>query len=116
MKPSRREFARLTGAALGAALIPTARADDKAAPKAKSSTGKPAAKAASKLPAPSQAEAEARVQAMVARWGSRLSPADRAELLRRSEEVQGALEAVRAFPLDDDDEPAVTFRAPRRRT
>ncbi len=107
---SRREFARVTGAIAGAALLPTgARGDEK--PKAdKAAEAKPA-----KLLPASQAEADARVQMIVARWGARLSAAERKELARMSAEAQQQLDELRAFALDWGDEPAHVFRAPRRR-
>ena len=71
--------------------------------------------AASKLPAASLAEADARVQAIVARYGARLSPAERADLTRLSREAQVQLDTLRAYPLDGSDEPAHIFRAPRKR-
>jgi len=96
--------------AAGAALLPArARGDEK--PKSPpSAPPRPA-----KLPAASQAEAEARVQTIVARYGTRLSPAERADLLRLSQDAQVQLDKLRAYPLDDGDEPAHVFRAPRKR-
>jgi hypothetical protein len=106
---SRRDFARTAGAIAGAALLPKARADEK--PKAPAK----APPAPSKLPAASQAEADARVQMIVARYGARLSPAERADLTRLSHDAQEMLDKLRAFQLDYGDEPAHVFRAPRRR-
>jgi hypothetical protein len=109
---SRREFARNVGIAAGAALLPTrARADDK--PKAQKAASAPPAP--SKLSAASQAEADARVQTIVARYGARLSPAERADLARLSHDAQETLDKLRAYALDVTDEPAAIFRAPRRR-
>jgi hypothetical protein len=106
---SRRDFARTAGAIAGAALLPRARADEK--PK---TPGAPPPKPSKLLPA-AQAEADARVQMIVARYGARLSPAERADLVRLSNDVQPMLDKLRAFPLDYGDEPAHIFRAPRRR-
>ena len=107
---SRRDFARSVGVAAGAALLPArARGDEK--PKAPASAPPPP----SKLPPASQAEAEARVQTIVARYGARLSPAERADLQRLSQAAQQQLDKLRAYPLDADDEPAHVFRAPRKR-
>jgi hypothetical protein len=108
MRISRRDFARTVGVAAGAALLPRrARGDER--PKA---TAPPPA---TKLSAAGQAEADARVQMIVARYGARLSPAERADLARLSSEAQLQLDKLRAFPLDFGDEPAHVFRAPRRR-
>ncbi|MCU1282824.1 MAG: hypothetical protein JWM53_6370, partial [bacterium] len=70
---------------------------------------------ATKLSAAGQAEADARVQMIVARYGARLSAAERADLARLSTDAQQHLDKLRAFPLDLADEPAHIFRAPRRR-
>jgi hypothetical protein len=107
---SRRDFARTAGAIAGAALLPKARADEK--PK---TPGAPPPPKPSKLPVASQAEADARVQVIVARYGARLSPAERADLQRLSNDAQQLLDKLRAFPLEYGDEPAHIFRAPRRR-
>lgn len=100
------------GVVAGAALLPArARGADKPAkpaPKTPSSTPP-------KLSAASQAEADARVQMIVARYGSRLSPAERADLQRLSSLAQTQLDQLRAFAVDFTDEPAHIFRAPRRR-
>ena len=106
---SRREFARSVGVVAGAALLPRARGDEKPKPPAHGATPPPP-----KLGAASQAEAEARVQLIVGRWGARLSPAERADLLRLSHDAQAQLDKLRAFALDVTDEPALLFRARRR--
>ena len=111
MRISRRDFARTVGVAAGAALLPArARSDEK--PKPSAPLPPPPA---TKLSAASQGEADARVQMIVARYGARLSPAERADLARLSSETQQQLDRLRAFPLDFADEPAHIFRAPRRR-
>jgi hypothetical protein len=105
---SRRQFARVTGAIAGAALLPrTATAED--APKATPATARPG----KKLPAASQAEADARVQMVLARHGGHFKADARAELQRLSRQQQELLDELRAFPLDYSDEPALQFRAPR---
>jgi hypothetical protein len=108
---SRRDFARTVGVAAGAALLPRARGDEKPRQPGRAPTTPPPAK----LPAASQAEADARVQTIVARYGSRLSPAERADLSRLSHDAQAQLDKLRAFALELDDDPADVFRAPRRR-
>ena len=106
---SRRQFARAAGAIAGAALLPrTADADD-ARHAATTATAQPA----KKLAAVAQAEADARVQMVLARYGSRLKGDARAELTRLSRQQQALLDELRAFPLDYADEPALQFRAPR---
>jgi len=109
MRISRRDFARTVGVAAGAALLPArARGDEKPKPNAPPP-------APTKLSAAGQAEADARVQMIVARYGARLSPAERADLARLSHDAQEQLDKLRAFALDFGDEPAHVFRAPRRR-
>lgn len=108
---TRRDFARTAGIVAGAALLPRARADEKGRPEAPLS---PPATPPKLAPA-AQAEADARVQMIIARYGARLSPAERADLARLSADAQQQLERLRAFPLEYSDEPAHTFRAPRRR-
>src|SRR6266498_628618 len=101
---SRRAFARTVGAVAGAALLPTRRAlgDDQARPAPPPAPPAPAATAAAgaahKLSPAAQAEADARVQIIVARYGARLSPADRTDLARMSADAQELLEKVRAYP------------------
>ena len=108
---SRRQFARAAGAIAGAALLPKTAAADDAHHAATATTA--AAQPPKKLAAASQAEADARVQMVLARYGSRLKPDARAELTRLSRQQQELLDELRAFPLDYADEPALQFRAPR---
>src|SRR5437764_15073916 len=99
MRISRRDFARAAaGAIAGTALLGRARADEKIKPTTAATTP-----AAPKATGAAEAEAEARVELIVARYGARLSAADRTELLRMSGDVQGLLDKLRAFPLDWDD-------------
>ncbi len=107
---SRRDFARTVGLVATTALLPKpTHAGD--APKPPSPSPPPP----TPLPPASQSEADARVQSIVARYGPRLTPADRADLTRLSHDAQEQLDRLRAYPLDATDEPAHIFRAPRRR-
>jgi hypothetical protein len=108
---SRRDFARTAGVVVGAALLPRR---GRAAEPAPAAPPAPPAHAP-KLSAAGKAEADARVQVIMASYGARLSPAERADLQRLSADAQEMLDQVRAYPLDDADEPAHLFRAPRRR-
>ena len=106
---SRRDLGRVAGVVAGAALLPkVAHADE---PKKQSK----APAAAKKLTGAAQVEADQRVQLTIARYGARLSKAERADLARISADMQGVLDELRAYPLDWSDEPAHIFRAPRRR-
>lgn len=108
---SRRQFAQAASAIAGAALLPrTANADDAHHATATATAATPPAK---KLSTAAQAEADARVQMVLARYGSRLKADARAELTRLSRQQQALLDELRAFPLDYADEPALQFRAPR---
>jgi hypothetical protein len=108
---SRRDLGRVMGVAAGAALLPkTAFATD---PKPETKVAAPPA--ARKLTGASQLEADQRVQLVIARYGARLSKAERADIARLSVDMQGVLEELRAYPLEWSDEPAHVFRAPRRR-
>jgi hypothetical protein len=111
MRISRRDFAKAVGATVGAAaLLPrSTRADESVKPPGA------AAPPPTKLGPASQAEADARVQMIVGRYGARLSPAERADIARQSHDAQEQLDKLRAFVLEVGDEPAHTFRAPRRR-
>lgn len=100
---------------MGAALLPRAARAGQPAPAEKPTAHAPAPSPHAPALAPAaQAEAEARVQMIVARYGARLSPAERADLHRLSATAQKLLDEVRAFPLDYGDEPAHIFRASRR--
>jgi hypothetical protein len=50
------------------------------------------------------------MRAILAKYGSRLTTAEEADLRRLLVEGQDALEKLRAYPLDNADEPAATFR------
>jgi len=108
---SRRRFAR--GVALAAAAAAVLPAD--LLGQAQSSTNAAPAAAApeqpTKLSASSQAEAEARVQNVLRKYGSRLSDAEKADLRKLVLSQQESLDKLRAFPLENWDEPALTLRA-----
>jgi hypothetical protein len=118
-KLSRREFARGSAlAAAAAALVGAGVAPSSAnaqtapaAPPPVSPPGMPRLKAASAI------EAEARYQAILTRRGARLSAAQKTALRRSVFELQLALDALRAFPLENADEPALLLapRPPRGR-
>jgi hypothetical protein len=113
---SRRAFAKQAALAAAAAAaasagvsvsrVPSALADEPPAPAAKPP-------AAPTISAQSEAEAKARYQLILARRGSRLSEAQKQEVHRAVLEQQMGLDALRAFPLDNADEPATVLR-PRR--
>ncbi len=113
-KISRRQFAReaaLAGAT--AALLPSsalAQGEDRAADQLPPSVAADYAQ----LPPASQAEVETKYQAVVRRYGARFSAAQKTEVRRQLIAAQKALDALRAFPLENSDPPATVFRVYRR--
>ena len=117
---SRRDFARAATVAAGAALLPRSAAaqdvaGEAAAAAAPAAHAKLPAAAATKLSAAGQAEADARLATILARWGARLTPQDRAAVATLAAEMQAPLEALRAASLDITDEPALQFHAARKK-
>ena len=118
---SRREFAR--GATLAAAAIAatpggalgaaTALSPAPPAPFAQENGAeKP------KLSPEALAEAEAKTAEIFRRYGAKLTDEQKADVRRLVREAQVQLEALRAFPLDNSDEPATILRlaGPSRRS
>ncbi len=108
---SRRTFTR--GAALAAAaaalrvdLLPQAQLP----PAASAPASEKPADQTPKLSAQSQAEAEAKIQNILHKYGSRLSNAEKADLRKSVLSAQEPLEKLRAFPLENWDEPALVLR------
>ncbi len=103
---SRREFARRAAwAAAGVAVIP-----DHLLPVSEA----PAALAMQqptepKLSPEGRAEVEAKVQAIFRKYGQRLTEEQKADLQRLVTEGQKSLELLRAFPLDNAEQPATVF-------
>lgn len=57
--------------------------------------------------------AEAQAAAILARYGARLSEAERADLRKAVSQLEKASQALRDFPLENSDEPASIFRVYR---
>ena len=105
---SRREFAvRAALASAAGTLVPGAVLSTPGA-QAVVSPQEPAG--TPKLAPASQAEAETRTQAILARYGNRLSEAQKADVRRLSLLLQPPLEALRAYPLDNGDSPALYLK------
>ena len=111
---SRREFARRAGVAAAAiAAIPggvLGMADTlpgsrevPLAPLQEAAGGTP------KLSAEALGEAEGKVAEIIRRYGAKLSEAQKADVRRLMREAQEQIEALRAFPLENSDEPATVF-------
>jgi len=63
-----------------------------------------------KLSPASQAEVDAKIQAILRKYGDRLSEAQKADIHRLVTESQAPLEKMRAFPLDNSDQPGNVFK------
>jgi hypothetical protein len=63
-----------------------------------------------KLSPASQAEVDAKIQAILRKYGDRLSEAQKADIRRLVTEGQAPLEKMRAFPLDNSDQPGNVFK------
>jgi hypothetical protein len=111
---SRREFARgATVAAAAIAAIPSGMLS--AAALASPHGAAPAvlpqqpAGESPKLSPQAMAEVEAKVAEIMRRYGDRLDEPQKADIRRLVREGQAPLEALRAFPLENSDEPATIF-------
>ncbi|MDE3135700.1 MAG: hypothetical protein KGL59_03950 [Acidobacteriota bacterium] len=108
---SRRDFAlhvaTIAAAAVAApaALVaePTQKSAPHAAPAATPREGSPP------LPPVDQAEVDAKYDAMIARYGSRLTDEQKTQARQALEFMQRGLEPLRAFPLENADEPGTMF-------
>ena len=69
--------------------------------------------AMAKLSPQARAEVEMKVANILRKYGSRLNDEQKADIRRIMAESQEGLEKMRAFPLDNGDQPADTFRAYR---
>ncbi len=65
---------------------------------------------APKLSPEGQAEVESRIQAILARYGNRLSDAQKADIRRLATEAQPPLDRLRAFATDNGDGPALYLK------
>ncbi|HSK45193.1 MAG TPA: hypothetical protein VLA83_15035 [Candidatus Binatia bacterium] len=118
----RRQFAIGAAAAATTALIPKGKvlsmdALVQTAPTAvtagdSSPEGKTRA-AMAKLSASAQAEVEMKVASIFRKYGERLSDEQKADLRRIMAEAQEGLEKMRAFKLENSDQPADAFHAYR---
>ena len=104
---SRRDFA--VSAALATAAIAAAPADLLAQEKPASEAAKPETPQPPKLSAASQAEVEERYAAILRKFGSRLSEEQKRDVHKALVSQQQGLDQVRAFPLENSDEPATIF-------
>ena len=114
-KLSRRQFARGATLAALAASVPVALdAQQKEAPTAPVPPKRAAAASGGHEPQLSpaaRAEAEAKIQNLLRKYGDRLNDQQKAEVRKSILQGQESLEKLRAFPLDNSDEPATVFRS-----
>ncbi len=69
--------------------------------------------AMAKLSPQAQAEVKMKVSDIFRRYGDKLSPEQKADIRKVMAETQDGLEKMRAFSLDNGDQPATVFRAYR---
>lgn len=109
----RRRFTLGAAAAATTALISPAEALDQAqaagSPKPLTTLEQKAREAMAKLSPAAQAEVEAKVSSIFRKYGSRLSDEQKADIRRAMAETQEGLEKMRAFALDNGDQPATVF-------
>jgi hypothetical protein len=96
---SRRDFAR--AAALAAATA--------ALPQSTSVQASGLAQGAGAQASPLPADGELQAQAIFAKYGKRLSDEQKADIRRLAASAQKTSDTLRSFPLDNSDEPAMTF-------
>jgi hypothetical protein len=69
--------------------------------------------AIAKLSPQAQAEVEMKITEIFRKYGDKLSPEQKADIRKVMAETQDGLEKMRAFALDNGDQPAAVFRAYR---
>ena len=110
---SRREFARRAALASALASVAPGTALTEATPVQPTATSaSPVAQTPNlpKLSAESQAEVEARFQAILSQYGSRFSDEQKADLRRLCTVAQPPLDRLRAYALDNGDNPALYLK------
>jgi hypothetical protein len=110
-KFSRRDFAR--AAALAAATAAIAPSDLIAQEQKTEPKPAPKPDQTPKLSPDLQAEADARVQNLLRKYGDRLTDEQKAEVRKNITEGMEGVAKLRAFPLDNSDEPATVLHLVR---
>ncbi len=105
---SRREFARKAMLTATAAALPPSVLGQSAG-----GTGPGQVPA---LPSAAQAEADRALEAVLARYGTRFTEAQKSDLRSLLAQQQKFLEALRAFSLDNGEQPATVLRLRTRRS
>jgi hypothetical protein len=107
---SRRDFARHAAlAAAGIAALPAASLATAAELSARPPETFPQADE-KKLPPASQAEVDAKLDVIFKKYGTRFSGAQKTDLRRLATEGQKPLEAIRAYPIENSDQPATVLK------
>ena len=106
----RRQFALGAAAAATTALLPGDLLAQ-TAPAAEKSLDEKTRAAMAKLSPSAQAEVEMKVASIFRKYGDRLSDEQKADIRRIMAESQEGLEKMRAFHLENGDQPADSFRA-----
>lgn len=104
---SRRDFA--VSAALATAAVAAIPANLLAQEKPAGEAAKPEAPQPPKLSVASQAEVEERYASILRKYGSRLNEEQKKDVHKSLVSQQQGLDQVRAFPLENWDEPATVF-------
>ena len=107
----RRQFALGAAAAATAALIHPGEALAQTASGSVTELDKKTRDAMAKLSPAARAEVEAKVTNIFRKYGERLNEEQRADIRRIMAESQEGLEKMRAFALENGDQPADAFRA-----
>jgi hypothetical protein len=111
---SRREFARNLTLAAVAAGIPAQIGAQEQKPATAPAPPKPAApnpaEGEPKLSPAARAEAEGKIQNIFRKYGGRLSEEQKADVRKSMLSTQDGVEKLRAFALENWDEPATVFR------
>ena len=103
---SRRDFARVAAVTAATAALPI---ESKAAAELQPGEMPESTQAAQLPPA-----AEAQYQAILAKYGKRLSDEQKTDLKRLITQAQKTSDALRAFPLENSNEPAMIFHVYRK--
>lgn len=104
-KINRREFAR-NAALLSAVMVPAGIAFEEPA----AATNEQLPEGAEKLSAEGRVEAEARFQQIMSQYGSRFDSEEQKRVRDGCYSLQGSLERLRAFHLENGDAPAVYLK------
>src|SRR6476660_6994968 len=109
----RRQFALGAAAAATTALVRPGDLLAQTATSTVQSLNEKTRAAMAKIPWSAQAEVEMKVAFIFRKYGDRLSDEQKADIRRIMAESQKGLEEMRAFKLDNGDQPADAFRAVR---